>query len=355
MTVSLPENKFDWNHNAVFARQVIDAVRSLPSVRDAAVIQGVPMRDGSLYHSGTVDGYVPASGGEEPIWRIRVVSPGYWDVMHIPIIAGRALEARDEEGERGRPRHIVVSQSFANRYWPGEIALGKRIGVDLARMRLSREPQTWWMTVVGVAGDVRYSGLEAGPTVDVYYPQGLFPQASITLLARTRGDPLNEVSGVRELIRRVDQDAFVTDVRSMDQLIAGSQAERRAGTLLMGVFSALALVLAVFGIYSVITQAVVQRRFEMGIRSALGAGPRHLVTLAMRTALKPTVIGVAFGVLGAVALTRLMQSSLFGVNPSDSITWAGACAIVLTAGVVAGYVPARRAAQVDPMTALRAE
>jgi putative ABC transport system permease protein len=355
MTVSLPENKFDWNHNAVFAREVIDAVRSLPSVRDAAVIQGVPMRDGSFYHSGTVDGYVRRLDAAEPIWRIRVVSPGYWNVMQIPIIAGRPLEARDEEGERGRPRSIVVSRSFANRYWPGENALGKRIGIDLARMGLSAASRTWWMTVVGIAGDVRYSGLEAEPTVDAYYPQGLFPQAAITLIARTRGDALNEASEVRKRIRAVDQDAFVTDVRSMDQLIAGSQAERRAGTLLMGVFSALALVLAVFGIYSVITHVVIQRRFEMGIRSALGAGPGSLVALAMRTALQPTVIGVAIGILGAVAGTRLLQSLLFGVTRSDSITWAGACAIVLAASLVAGYVPARHAAEIDPMTALRAE
>jgi putative ABC transport system permease protein len=355
MTISLPENKFDWNHNAVFAREVIDALRSLSSVRDAAVIQGVPMREGSFYHSGTIDGYVPASDAEEPIWRIRVVSPGYWDVMQIPIVAGRKLEARDEEGELGRPRSIVASRSFANRYWPGQNAVGKRVGVDLGRMGLSVGPQTWWMTVVGVAEDVRYSGLEADPTVDLYYPQSLFPQAAITLIARTRGDPLNEVSAVRERIRTVDQDAFVTDVRSMDQLIARSQAERRAGTLLVGVFSALALVLAVFGVYTVITQAVVQRRFEMGIRSALGAEPRRLVALAMRTALQPAVIGLAIGGPGATAVTHLMQSSLFGITSSDSISWVAASAIMLTACVVAGYVPARCAAHIDPMSVLRTE
>jgi putative ABC transport system permease protein len=355
MTVSLPENKFDWNHNAVFARDVIDAVRSLPAVRDAAVIQGVPMHEGSFYGSGTIEGYMPASSAEEPIWRIRVVSPSYWDVMQIPIIAGRKLEARDEEGERGRPRGIVASRSFANRYWPGQNALGKRVGVDLARMGLSVAPQTWWMTVVGVAEDIRYSGLEADPTVDVYYPQSLFPQAAITLIARTRVDPLHEVSTVRERIRTVDQDAFVTDVRSMDELIARSQAERRAGTLLVGTFSALALVLAVFGVYTVITQAVVQRQFEMGIRLALGAEPRRLIALAMRTALQPAMIGVAIGGLGATAVTRLMRSSLFGISSSDSMSWVGACATILIACIVAGYVPARQAARVDPMSVLRTE
>jgi ABC-type antimicrobial peptide transport system permease subunit len=222
-------------------------------------------------------------------------------------------------------------------------------------MGLSAGSRIWWMTVVGVAADVRYSGLEAGPTVDVYYPQALFPQAAITLIARTRGDPLNEVSEVRERIQTVDRDAFVTDVRSMDQLIARSQAERRAGTLLVSVFGALALVLAVFGVFTVITQAVVQRRFEMGIRSALGAEPRRLVALAMGTALQPAAIGVAIGVVGAIAIRHLVESSLFGVTSSDATSWIAACALILTACVAAGYVPARRAAQVDPMTVLRSE
>jgi putative ABC transport system permease protein len=344
MNVSLPDNKFDWDHNAVFAREVIDAVRSLPSVSDAAVVQGVPMREGSFIGSYGIEGYVPATSAEEPIYRLRVVSPGYFATMEIPIVAGRDLEARDEEGDRGFTRSILVSESFARRYWPDQDPLGKRIG----------SPE-WWMTVVGVAGDVQYAGLETGPTDDVYLPQGLFPQAAITLIARTQGDPLNEVTGVRERIRAVDQHAFVTDVRSMEQLIAGSQAERRAGTVLVSVFGAMALVLVVAGVYSVITQAVVQRRLELAIRSALGAGPRRVVALAMRAALRPAVVGIALGALGALGVTRLMTSLLFGVSALDVVTWAGACVMILTACAVAGYVPARRAARIDPMAALRAE
>ena len=152
---------------------------------------------------------MPRSDAEKPVWRIRVVSPGYFDVMRIPIVRGRGLDIRDEQGEVGYARSIVVSNTFANRYWPGENPLGKRIG----------SPERW-ETVVGVAGDVHYAGLETDPTVDVYYPQALFPQAAITLIARTRGDPVNEVSEVRARIRAVDKDAFVTDVRSMKQVIA---------------------------------------------------------------------------------------------------------------------------------------
>ena len=350
MTVSLPLNKFGWDHHAVFAREVIDAVRSLPSIREAAVVQGVPMRAGSFQSdgAGTIEGYVPATDTEELTYRIRVVSPGYFATLEIPIVAGRPFEARDEEGARGAARSILVSDSFAKRYWPGQDPLGRR-------MTFGEAYRNWMMTVVGVVGDVQYAGLEMDPTIDLYIPQGLFPQAAITLIARTRGDALNEVSEVRERILAVDQHAFVTDIRSMDQLIAGSQAERRAGTLLVSVFGAMALVLVVAGVYSVITQAVVQRRLELAIRSALGAGPWRVVALAMRTALQPAAVGIVLGALAALGVTRVMTSLLFEVRALDIVTWAGACAALLTACIAAGYLPGRRAARIDPMAALRTE
>ena len=348
MTVSLPENKFDWNHNAVFAREVIETVRSLPSLTGAALVQGVPMGAGGFFGSGAIEGYVPAADEEEPIYRLRVVSPGYLETMQIPLVAGREFEARDEVGERGYNRTILVSESFARRYWPGQNPLGKRIG------SLIGAPE-WWMTVVGVAGDVRYGGLEAPPTDDVYLPQGLYPQAAITLIARTEGDPMAEVAEVRARIRDVDQHAFVTDIRSMEEVIAASQAGRRAGTLLIALFGTLALVLVVAGVYSVITQAIVQRQLELAVRSALGARPAQVIALAMRTAVQPALIGIVVGALGAVGLTRALSSVLFGVGVLDVVTWACAGAAILTACLAAGYLPARRAARIDPMTALGAE
>jgi predicted permease len=346
MTISLPANKFDWDHNARFAREVVEAVRSLSSISDAAVVHGVPMRAGSYLSNGqgTIEGYVPANDTEELTYSIRVVNPSYFATMQIPIVAGRSFEARDEEGERGATRSFLVSDSFAKRYWQGRDPLGKRISFG-----------NWKMTVVGVAGDVRYSGLEMGPTIDIYLPQGLFPQATITLMARTRGDPLNEAPAVRERIRAVDQHAFVTDIGSMDQLIAGSQAERRAGTLLVSAFGAMALLLVVAGVYSVITQAVVRRRLDLAIRSALGAGPRRVVATAMRTALQPAAVGIALGALAALGVTRVMTSLLFEVSALDIVTWTGACATLLAACIAAGYLPGRRAARIDPMAALRSE
>ena len=208
------------------------------------------------------------------------------------------------------------------------------------------------MTVVGVAGDVRYAGLERDPTIDLYLPQGLFPQAAVTLIARTQGDPLDEASEVRERIRGVDRHAFVTDVRSMDRTIAGSQAERRAGAFLVSTFGAAGLVLVMAGVYGVVAQAVVQRRRELAIRSALGAGPRRVVLQAMRTALLPAAAGAAAGGGGAA---RVLRSLLFDISPLDGVTWAGTCAVLFIACLAAGYLPGRRAARIDPLAVLKAE
>jgi putative ABC transport system permease protein len=300
---------------------------------------------------GTIEGWAPANDSEKLAYTIRIVSPGYFATMQIPIVAGRSLEARDEEGQRGAARSIVVSESFAERYWPGRDPLGRYVSFGEAF-------GDWKMTVVGVAGDVRYSGLEMGPTIDLYVPQGLFPQRALTLIARTTGqggDPLNEAPAVAERIRAVDQHAFVTDIASMDQLIAGSQAERRAGTFLISAFGTMALVLVVVGVYSVITQAVVERRLDLAIRSALGSGPRQVVATAMRSALQPAAVGIALGAVAALGLTRAMTSILFEVSAFDIVTWVGAGVVILTACVAASYVPARRAARIDPMAALRAE
>lgn len=344
MTISLPENKFAWNRNAAFASDVIDAVRSLPSVTQAAVVQGLPMGSGGFYDSGQVEGFVPPTPAEAPVWRLRVVSPEYFDVMQIPVVAGRTLEPQDGQGEIGRPRVAVVSRSFAERFWPGQDPIGKHIG-----------PRGVWRPVVGVVGDVRYSGLETDPTVDVYLPQRLFPQAAIALVARTATDPLDAVSEVRAAVRGIDADAFINDVLTMGQVVSGSQAERRAIALLVTAFGVLALVLAIAGICSMVSQAVVRQRREMAVRAALGANPLHLLGLQMRTVLQPVLIGLGLGIAGALAAARLLESLLFGIGSTDVLSWSVACGTVIAGCVGASYLPARQAVNADPVTGLRSE
>lgn len=344
MTISLPENKFVWNRNAVFASEVIDAVRSLTSVEQAAVVQGLPMGGGGFYDSGEVEGYVPPTPAKAPVWQLRVVSPEYFDVMQIPVIAGRTLESRDGHGEIGRPRVAVVSRSFAERFWPAQDPIGMHIG-----------PRGVWRPIVGVVGDVRYSGLETDPTVDVYLPHGLFPQAAIALVARTVGDPLDALPEVRAAVRSIDADAFITDVRTMEQVVAASQAERRAATILVNAFGVLAFVLVVAGIYIVVSQAVVQQRRELAIRAALGADPWRIVAPQMRIVLQPALIGLALGAAGALGAARLLESLLFEIGLTDVIAWSIACGIVVAGCVGASYLPARQAVRADPMTGLRSE
>ena len=350
MTISLPANKFEWDHNAVFAREVLQEVRSLPMISDAAVVHGIPMRSGGYVSDGTgkIEDYIPANDSEKPIYGIRIVSPDYFATMQIPIVAGRAFEPRDEEGQRGAARSILVSDSFAKRYWPGRDPLGRRIS-------FGEDPEDWQMTVVGVVGDVRYSGLEMSPTADIYLPQALFPQSAITLVARTRSDPLTEARSVRDRVLAVDRHAFVSDVQSMDQLIAGAQARRRAGTVFVLVFGVIALVLVVVGVYSVIARMVVERRRDFAIRAALGARRRRIIAGAMQGALQPAAVGMLIGGLAALATTRVMKALLFKVGPMDIMAWTGAYGTLLVACLAAGFMSGRRATELDPMAALRGE
>jgi hypothetical protein len=195
MTISLPANKFDWDHNAVFAREVIEAVRWLSSISDAAVEHGVPMVPGDFsVGRGTIEGYVPANDTQKLTYTVRVVSPGYFATMQIPIVAGRSFEARDEEGKRGAARSILVSESFAKRYWPARDPLGRYVS-------FGEGPGAWKMTVVGVAGDMRYSGLETGPTFDVLYSSRLVPAkgGSAALPPRDRSHFLGGLDPLRQI------------------------------------------------------------------------------------------------------------------------------------------------------------
>jgi hypothetical protein len=270
--------------------------------------------------------------------------------MQIPLLEGRPFDDRDGIGEIGHPLFVIVNHAFAARFWPGQTAVGKRL-------RSGPDPwfQTHWLTVAGVVGDVRYAGVDALPDLDVYLPERLFPQSAITLLVKTAGDPSRVVDDVRAGVARVDREAFVMDVRTMDGLVADSLSSRWLASLLVGVCGALGLVLALTGIYGIVTQAVVQRRFEIGVRLALGSTPSGVVRLMLQRAIRPIALGGLIGLVCMTAIARLLSTMLFQTPPFDPVTLVATTGLFLLVAIVAALVPARRAARVDPLVALRCE
>jgi putative ABC transport system permease protein len=345
MTISLPNNKFEWRHNVVFSRQVIRSIEAMPEVRDAAVIQGVPMRAGSFYTSFSIEGR-PNTPVDQPSGRIRVVSPGYFGVMKIPILSGRDYDEHDEVGEVGSLPSVIVNRALAEHFWPGQDAVGKRV-----QMSWKSSPST----IIGVVGDVRYTGLDAEAGNELYLPEGLYPQSAITLVVRADRDPVPLYPEMRRRIVDIDQDAFVLDVKPMTQLMSELLAPRRFSTILLSTFAVVALILSLAGIYAVIAHSVAQRTVEIGIRIAMGAPPGRVTGLMLRYGLLPAIYGMALGWSGAWAITRLFSAMLFGVRPLDLPTWILVSASLFAVACIASYLPARRACGVDPTVALRAE
>ncbi len=345
MTISLPNNKFEWRHNVVFSRQAIRSMEAMPEVRGAAVIQGVPMREGSFYGSFSIEGK-PDTPVDRPSARLRVVSPEYFRLMKIPILSGRGYDEHDEVGQVGSLPSVIVNRTLAGRSWPGQDAVGKRVLMSW---------KTTPSVIIGVVGDVRYTGLDGEPGNEVYLPEGLFPQSAITLLVRTDRDPLPLYPAMRGRIVDIDKDAFVFDVKPMTQLIAESLAPRRFSTILLFTFAVVALILSLAGIYAVIAHSVAQRTFEIGIRIAMGASPAQVTGLMLRYGLFPAMCGMAAGWSGALAISRFFAAMLFGVGPLDLPTWIAVSGCMLAVACMASYLPARRACRVDPVAALRAE
>jgi len=345
MTISLPSNKFEWRHNVVFSRQVIRSLEAMPEVRDVAVVEGVPMHAGVFHGSFSIEGK-PDTPADRPLAPMRVVSPGYFRVMKIPILSGRDYDEHDEVGEVGSLPSVIVSRTLAERFWPGQDAVGKRV-----QMSWNKKPSM----IIGVVGDVLYAGLDAEAGNEIYLPEGLYPQSAITLLVRAGRDPLPLYPDMHRRIVEIDKDAFVFDVKPMTQLIAESLGPRRFSTILLSTFAVVALILSLAGIYAVIAHSVAQRTVEIGIRIAMGASPASITGLMLRYGLVPAICGMAIGWSCAIAIARFFSAMLFGVGPFDLPTWIVVSGSMLAVACIASYLPARRACSVDPTTALRAE
>lgn len=341
MGISLPTEKYAKpEQQTAFFEEALRRVAALPGVRDAAISATLPLsikRITPMLAEGQPE--VPLS--QRPFLDVEAVSPEWFRTMRVPLVAGRAFAGADDAKA---PKVVIVNESFARRFWPGQNAVGRHVVVG-----------RWQPAeVVGVAANVRNKGLADEPMAQIYVPFAQLPWGDMNLLVRTAVPPLSMAAAVRAQIAAVDPDQPVTAVQTVDDLMNGSRAQPRLTMMLLGVFSATALVLAAIGLAAMLAWSVVQRRQEMAIRLALGADRRDIRWLVVRDGLALAATGIAIGLLAGLLLTRLMASVLYKTSARDLSTFALAPLVFFGIACLASYVPARRATKVDPMETLRA-
>jgi putative ABC transport system permease protein len=321
-------------------------VRSVPGVEAAGTSHFLPL--GRII-PGTgfwrADQARPAHG-EEPITEVLVVMPGYFAAMNIPIIRGRVFDDRDRAAQK--PHLVVINQTLARKFYANENPVGKRIAVQWGH---DGDPYE----IAGVVGDVRQKALDTDPKPGVFVSNLQEPSGPSNLVARTHGDPKLLAQTIVREIHALNADVPISGIRTMDEYVSSSVAAPRFNTILLGGFAALALVLAAVGIFGVISYSVAQRTQELGIRRALGASSWSVMSMVLGKGLGLAGIGLAIGIAGSFAVTRLLESLLFGVTATDPLTFVAVAAILAAVALLASYLPARRAATVDPMVALRYE
>jgi putative ABC transport system permease protein len=344
MDLSLPSSNDEEKKKQVslFYRQLLERLEQLPGVVAAGGINSLPMTGTGANGTFLIDNNPAQRGNAE----YRRSSAGYFAAMGIPLLRGRLFEPADGPDS---PHVAVISRSLAQKVWPGEDPIGKRIQFG----NMDRDKRL--LHIVGIVGDVRDRGLElnAGPTV---YANALQrPQSSyLSVVVRAQADPSALIPSMRQTVRDLNPELPV-NFRTLEQLLSSSLDRRRFSLVIFGVFAVVALLLAVTGVYGMMTYAVSQRAQEIGVRMALGATVRDILRLIISRGLKLIVLGIVLGVGGALALSRLLMSLLFGVSATDPITFAGVAALLSAAALPACYVPARSAAKVDPMIVLRRE
>ncbi|HEX5421136.1 MAG TPA: FtsX-like permease family protein, partial [Gammaproteobacteria bacterium] len=349
-----PSKYADFTARREFYERVLERVKALPGVAGAGYANYPPL----VFNGGralvTIEGQ-PALPPQDLLRRNmasdRAVSAQYFSALGVPLLRGRYFDERD--GPKSAPA-VLINQTMAKRHWPGENPVGKRFKVGVSN---SDSP---WRTVVGVVGNVRQMSLDA-PVEPAFYLSLAQTSASGPffwpqyLLVRTQGDPMSLAAAVRNAVWAVDPDQPVSNVRPMTQVFDQQLSGRNTQLTLVGGLAVLALLLAAVGLYGVLSYMVAQRTSEIGLRMALGAQQGNVVGSVVRSALLLAVLGIAVGLAAAFGLSRLLASFLFGIGPSDPATFVAVPVLLVLVTIVASYVPARRAASVDPVSALRAE
>jgi predicted permease len=346
LRLSLPASKYAKPEAiAAFYRQINERIKALPGVEAVSTTYSLPMsRVAFAWEPIIIEGYQPQASSSSIISNTRIVSPEYFRVMEIPLLKGRYFNENDKTGE---PEVVIVDETLANRFWPNQNPIGKRLQ--------QRGKPDSWKTVVGVINSARQYSTEKEPPITVYYPHEQYVARNMYVLVRTTSDPASMAAAVTREIQAADPELPVFDVNTMEQRLYDSLARQRFSMFLLGVFAAVALILAAIGIYGVMTYWVNQRIHEIGIRMALGAQPGNILRLVIRQALLLVSVGIVIGLAGAFALTRVMSGLLFGISATDRLTFILLSLLLAGIALLSSYLPARRASRVDPMVALRYE
>jgi putative ABC transport system permease protein len=342
--VALPRTTYpEDHHRAAFFDQMIRKLQAMPQVRAVGLVQSLPIR-GDYVLSFSIQGRSPERPGEEPSANYRSASPKYFQAMGIPVLRGRSFSERDNDTA---PKVAVVDQAFVDRHFPDEDPIGK--GIDIGN------GTDGFYEIVGVVGDVRHAGLDSDPTPTMYVPfrQDMF--GGMWVVASTDGDPADLAPVARQVIRELDARLPAAQMGPLSAVLSESVAQRRFSMLLLGLFALIALFLASVGLYGVVAYTVSQRTQEIGVRMAIGAQAGDVLRMVVGGGMKLAFAGVAIGIAGAMALSRLVASMLYEVTPVDPASYAATTVLLLAVAALACYLPARRAMRVDPLTALRQE
>ena len=345
---------------SIFYHQLIERVRSLPGVEAAGAINHLPLAGDLWGWSFIIEGRPKPRPGESPSGVYRMVTPGYFGTMRLPLIRGRDVSETDNATA---PGVVIISERAAKEYWPGEDPIGKRISFDDDKTN----PPTW-LTIIGVAKDAKQDDWAATPFPEVYLAafqnhdflgdsgSGVASHASyITLVARTAGDPAAVAPAMKEAAWSLDRNLAISQVVTMDGVVAEANAQPRFEMLLLTVFAAVALILAGVGIYGVIGYSASRRTHEIGVRMSLGATRGDVLLLVVRQGMWLALAGSVTGLAGALLLSRLMTKLLYGVQPTDPATFVAVATGLGFVAMLACYIPARRATRIDPVAALRCE
>jgi putative ABC transport system permease protein len=345
MRIGLDFTKYNNNDKQLaFFENLLSKIEAQPEVKNAATSMMIPL-SGTMRMSGDfqMEGQPVVPGQALPVADFRVVSPGYFETLNVPVLEGRAFTRADRVGT---PDVAIVNAAAAHHFWGKEDPVGKRFSADGGKS---------WIQIVGITGNVKQYGLDKEPADEIYVAMAQNPLLDASLVVKTTTEPLGVAKKIIELIYEVDPNQPAARVQSLEQVRAESMAGPRLTMNLLGLFALLALSIAAAGIGGVMALVVGQRRHEIGVRMAIGARPREILQMVLGQGLGLGLLGAAIGVVAAVGLTRLLQGLLFEVEPTDPITFIGVAVVLLSASLLASYIPARRAARVDPIVALRTE